>query len=170
MIHPFKGILPKIHPSVFLVDSAEIIGDVVIEKDASVWYNTVIRGDVNYIRIGEGTNIQDGCVLHVRHEKYPLIMGSNITVGHGAILHACTVKDTCLIGMGAIVLDDAEIGSYSLIAAGTIIKEHMKVPEGVLVAGVPGKVVRELTQDERRMIEESASNYKEYVKQYRQQS
>ncbi len=170
MIHPYKGILPKIHPSVFLVDSAEIIGDVVIEKDSSVWYNTVIRGDVNYIRIGEGTNIQDGCVLHVRHEKYPLTIGSHITVGHGAILHACTIHDTCLIGMGAIVLDDAEIESYTLIAAGTLIKEHMKVPSGVLIAGVPGKIVRELTLAERTMIEESASNYKEYVKQYRQQS
>ncbi|MBI5215952.1 MAG: gamma carbonic anhydrase family protein [Ignavibacteriae bacterium] len=170
MIHSFKGITPKIHPSVFLVESAEIIGDVEIGKESSVWFNAVIRGDVNYIRIGENTNIQDGCILHVRHETYPLILGSHITVGHGAILHACTIQDTCLIGMGAIVMDNALVESYSLIAAGTVVMENMKVPSGVLVAGVPGKIVRRLRDDERKMIEDSASNYKEYVKQYRQQT
>jgi carbonic anhydrase/acetyltransferase-like protein (isoleucine patch superfamily) len=166
MLHSFKGISPKIHPSVFLVDSAEIIGDVEIGKESSVWYNAVIRGDVNYIRIGENTNIQDGCVLHVRHEKYSLNIGSNVTVGHGAILHACTISDFCLIGMGAIVLDNAIIEPYSLIAAGALVRENMKIPSGVLVAGVPGKIVRELQPEERTMIEESASNYKMYVLQY----
>ncbi len=169
MIHSYKGITPKIHPSVFLTESAQIIGDVEIEKESSVWFNAVIRGDVNYIRIGENTNIQDGCILHVRHEKYPLLLGSNITVGHGAILHACTIQDHCLIGMGAIVMDNAMVESYSLIAAGTVVLENMKVPTGSLVAGVPGKIVRQLSNDERKMIDESASNYKEYVKQYRQQ-
>jgi len=168
MIHRFRGITPRIHPGAFVVPSAEIIGDVVIEDECSVWYNSVIRGDVNYIRIGKGTNIQDGCILHVRHEKYPLQVGANITVGHGAILHACTISDFCLIGMGAIILDDAHVESYSLIAAGALIREHTKVPSGVLVAGVPGKIVRELTAAERTMIEESAANYKGYVKQYRQ--
>ena len=168
MIHSYQGKLPEIHPSVYLVNSAEIIGDVVIGRDSSVWFNTVIRGDVNYIRIGERTNIQDGSVLHVRHEKYPLIIGSDITVGHAAVLHACTIDDKCLIGMGAIVLDNAHIGPYTLIAAGAVIRQDMEISGGVLVAGVPGKIIRDLTPDERTMIEESAQNYVGYVQNYRQ--
>ncbi len=170
MIHPYKGITPKIDPSVFTVESAEIIGDVVIGKNSSVWYNAVIRGDVNYIRIGERTNIQDGCLLHVRYQKYPLFIGSNVTVGHGAILHACTIKDYCLIGMGAIILDNAQINPYTLIAAGAVVLNNTVVPEGVLFAGVPGKVIRDLTADERKMIEGSAQNYVDYVRTYREGS
>jgi len=167
MIHPYRGIVPKLHPTVYIVDSAEIIGDVDIGKDSSVWYNAVIRGDVNYIRIGERTNIQDGCLLHVRHEKYPLIIGSNVTMGHGAIAHACTINDYCLIGMGAIVLDNAKINSYTLVAAGAIVLNDAIIPEGVLVAGVPAKVMRRLTDQERTMLEESAQNYVDYVKTYK---
>jgi gamma-carbonic anhydrase len=169
MIHSYQGKTPKLHPTVFTVDSAEIIGDVVIDKDSSIWYNAVIRGDVNYIRIGERTNIQDGCILHVRQGTYPLIVGSNITVGHGAILHACTVKDSCLIGMGAIVLDNAQIGSYTIIGAGAVVRNNTIVPDGVLVAGVPGKIMRELTKEERESIDASARDYAEYAKLYRQQ-
>jgi len=168
MIHSFCGKLPEIHPTVYLVNSAEIIGDVVIGRDSSVWFNTVIRGDVNYIRIGERTNIQDGSVLHVRHETFPLIIGSDVTVGHSAVLHACTIEDKCLIGMGAIVLDNAHIGPYTLIAAGALVKTDMHIAGGVLVAGVPGKIIRDLTADERSMIDESAQNYLGYVQQYRQ--
>ena len=152
------------------MDSAEIIGDVVIGKESSVWFNAVIRGDINYIRIGERTNIQDGCVLHVRHKEYPLILGSNITVGHAAVLHACTIEDTCLVGMGAIVLDNARIKPYTLIAAGSVILNDAEFPGGVLVAGVPGRVARSLTQEERKMLEESASNYVEYADVYRKPS
>ena len=168
MIHLYRGILPTIHPTVFIVDSAEIVGDVVIGKDSSVWYNAVIRGDVNYIRVGERTNVQDGCLLHVRHEKYPLHIGSNVTIGHGAILHACTVGDYCLIGMGAIVLDNARINSYTLVAAGAVVVNNAVIPEGVLVAGVPAKIIRELSADERTMLEMSAENYVGYVKTYRE--
>ncbi len=167
MIHSFRGITPKIHPSVFTVDSAEIIGDVTIDKDSSVWYNAVIRGDVNYVRIGERTNIQDGCLLHVRHKEFPLIIGSNVTVGHGVILHACTIKEYCLIGMGAIVLDNAEINPYTLVAAGAVVLGGSVIPEGKLVAGVPAKVVRELSADERASLKTSAQNYVDYVKSYR---
>ncbi len=169
MIHPYQGIVPTIHPGAFIVESAEVIGDVVVGKDSSVWYNAVIRGDVNYIRIGERTNIQDGCILHVRHKIYPLLVGSDSTIGHGAILHACTLQDHSFIGMGAIVLDDAHIGEYCLVAAGALIREHAMIPPGVMVAGVPGKIIRDITTEERTMIEESATNYLEYVKQYRQQ-
>lgn len=166
MIHTIRGISPQIDPSAFIVDSAEIIGDVIIGKECSVWFNAVLRGDVNYIRIGDRTNIQDGCLLHVRHKQYPLIIGSNVTVGHGAILHGCVVKDYCLIGMGAIVLDNAAIGQYSLVAAGSVVREQMNVPEGVLIAGMPAKVVRQLNNEERQMLEQSAMNYIEYVKLY----
>ena len=112
-ILPYAGVTPKLHPSVFIAEGAHIIGDVEIEKDSSVWFNAVVRGDVNYIRIGERTNIQDASVLHVTHERYPLIIGSNVTVGHGAVVHAATVHDFSLIGMGAIILDNARVGPYS---------------------------------------------------------
>jgi carbonic anhydrase/acetyltransferase-like protein (isoleucine patch superfamily) len=168
MIHSYRGVTPNVHSSVFVVASAQIIGDVVIGKDSSVWYNAVIRGDVNSIRIGERTNVQDCCVLHVRHKEFPLLIGSNVTLGHGAIVHACTIHDYCLIGMGAIILDNAIINSYTLVAAGAVVLSGMNVPEGVLVAGVPAKVVRPLTVQERRMLEESAANYVEYATTYRE--
>jgi len=167
MIHAYNGIRPRIHPSVFVAEGAQIIGDVEIGRDSSVWFNTVIRGDVHFIRIGERTNIQDGCVLHVTHDTYPLVVGSDVTVGHGAVLHAATLKDRCLIGMGAIILDDATVGSDSLVAAGSLVMEHFQVPEGSLVAGVPARVKRMLTEEEREGIAQSARNYMDYVNSYR---
>ncbi len=170
MIHPYRSHLPRIHNTVFMVPGAEIIGDVEIGRDSSVWYNTVIRGDVNSIRIGERTNIQDGCVLRVRHEVYPLVVGSDVTVGHGAILHACQVEDRCLIGMGAIILDDALLRKYTLVAAGALVREHSRFPGGMLLAGVPARVARPLTAEEKKMIDESAVSYMEYVREYRSTS
>lgn len=167
MIIPYRGISPKIHDSVFIADGAHIIGDVEIGRESSVWFNTVIRGDVNYIRIGERTNVQDGCVLHVTHEKYPLRIGSNVTIGHGAIVHAATIHDYCLIGMGAKILDNAKVGPFALVAAGSLVREDFVVPEGTLVAGIPACVKRPLTREERQQIEQSAQNYVEYVKTYR---
>jgi len=162
-----KGVHPVLDSSVYVAPGVVIIGDVQIGKDSSVWFNTVVRGDVNYIRIGERTNIQDGCVLHVTHETYPLVIGSHVTVGHGVILHGARLDDHCLIGMGSAVLDNARIGSYSLIAAGSLVMENFEVPEGVLVAGVPARVKRKLTAAERLRIAESADHYVEYVKAYR---
>lgn len=167
MLITYRGIKPKVHESVFIADGAKIIGDVEIGSGSSVWYNTVIRGDVNTIRIGERTNIQDNSVLHVTHKKYPLVIGSNVTIGHGAVVHACTVKDFCLIGMGAIVMDHATVGPYAFVAAGSVVLEQFEVPEGTLVAGVPARVRRKLTEEEKRMLEQSAQNYVEYVKTYR---
>ncbi len=167
VILPFQGISPKIHQSVFVAEGAQIIGDVEIGRDSSVWFNAVIRGDVHYIRIGERTNIQDNCTLHVTHQKHALVIGSNVTVGHGAILHGATVGDCCLIGMGARVLDNSKIGSHTLVAAGALVLENSEVPEGTLVAGVPARVRRELTTEERQQLEQAAQNYINYVQQYR---
>lgn len=166
-IIPYSGIIPQIDESVFICEGARIIGDVVIGRNSSIWFNAVVRGDVNYIRIGENTNIQDGAILHNTFKKYPLIIGSNVTIGHGALVHGCSVSDLVLIGMGAVILDDARIGSNSFIAAGTLIREHFVVPEGVLVAGVPGKIVRDLTVKEIEKIKQSAENYLYYVSVYR---
>ena len=165
----YKGIIPKLHPSVFVAEGARIIGDVEIGVDSSVWYNTVIRGDVHYIRIGDRTNIQDNSVVHVTHKKYPCIIGSNVTIGHSATIHACTIQDNSLIGMGAVVLDNATVGPYVIIGAGAVIPMNMKIPEGVLVTGIPAKVIRPLRDEEKRFLEQSAQNYVNYVASYREQ-
>ncbi len=164
---PYRGITPRLHPSVFVAEGARIVGDVEAGRDSSVWFNAVVRGDVNYIRIGERTNIQDNAVLHVTHERYPLIVGSDVTVGHSAILHGAVVRDACLIGMGATVLDDARVGPFALVAAGSVVLMGTVIPEGVLCAGVPAKVIRPLTEEERKSLLESAKNYVEYVSTYR---
>lgn len=166
MIHSYKGKSPQIDKSVKVMHGVQIIGDVVIGKNSSVWFNCVVRGDVNYIRIGEYTNIQDGSILHVNHIDYFLQVGSYVTAGHNCILHGCVIGDNVLIGMGAILLDNCKIGSNSLIAAGTVVKENFVVPEGVLVAGVPGKIIRTLTEKEIEDIKQSALNYVEYAKEY----
>lgn len=163
----YKGIAPKIDPSVFIAEGVHIIGDVEIARDSSVWFNTVIRGDVNYIRIGERTNIQDNTVVHVTNKKYPTNIGSNVTIGHSAVIHACTISDYSLIGMGAVILDDAKIGKYCLIAAGAVVTMGMVIPDGMMAAGVPAKIVRALTEDERNFLKQSAQNYIDYVATYR---
>jgi carbonic anhydrase/acetyltransferase-like protein (isoleucine patch superfamily) len=167
-IIPYRGTRPKIHASVFIAEGARIIGDVEIGSESSVWFNAVVRGDVHFIRIGEQTNIQDNCVLHVTHGKYPLQIGSRVTVGHNVVLHGCTIGDFCLIGMGAIVLDNARVNSRSFVAAGTLVPEGFEVPSGMLVAGVPAKVKRKLTEGEEKFLGRSAENYLNYVKTYRE--
>jgi carbonic anhydrase/acetyltransferase-like protein (isoleucine patch superfamily) len=164
MILPYKGIHPKIHDSVFICEGAQVIGDVVLEKDVSVWFNAVIRGDVNYIRVGERTNVQDGCILHVTN---PLVIGKNVTIAHGSKIHGCTVKDNILIGIGAILLDDCVVNSNSVVAAGTIVKENFVIPEGVMVAGVPGKIVRDIKEEEIGLISYAAEHHIKYVEMYR---
>ncbi len=164
---PFRGVTPKLHESVFLAEGARIIGDVEIGEESSVWFNAVVRGDVNFVRIGNRTNVQDNCVLHVTHERHPLVIGSSVTIGHNAVVHGATVQDFCLIGMGAVILDGAVVGPYALVAAGAVVAEGFVVPEGALVAGVPAWVRRNLTSSERTMLEHSALNYIRYVAQYR---
>lgn len=165
----YKGITPKLHKSVFLCEGVRIVGDVEIGEDCSVWYNSVIRGDVHYIRIGKGTNVQDLCMLHVTNNKYALNIGEYVTVGHSVTLHGCTVQDRCLIGIGATVLDDALVSSNSLVGAGAMVREGFVVPEGVLVAGVPAKIIRDLSEAELNWVRKNAENYVAYTKEYRQQ-
>ncbi|HEY9166828.1 MAG TPA: gamma carbonic anhydrase family protein [Candidatus Kryptonia bacterium] len=160
---------PLLHESVFVAEGARIIGDVTIGRDSSVWFNAVIRGDVNYIRIGERTNIQDNAVIHVTYERFPTFVASNVTVGHAAVIHGCTVEDYCLVGMGAILLDGCKLGDHSLVAAGSLVREGFVVPPRSLVAGVPARVVRELTSDEYDRLARSAQHYVDYVANYRKQ-
>lgn len=165
-ITPYKGQIPKLHASVFVADGAKIIGDVAIGEDSGIWFNAVIRGDVNFIHIGSRTNVQDNSVLHVTSKTAPLNIGSDVTIGHSAILHGCTIDECCLIGMGAIVLDGAHIHKNSMVAAGAIVLEGCDVPEGMLVAGIPAKVKRALTDDEKQYIRQSATNYVRSIQAY----
>ncbi len=167
MLMAYKGVSPRLHEKVFVEESAMVIGDVEIGEQSSVWFNAVIRGDVNYIRIGKRTNVQDNSTLHVTKDIFPLIIGSDVTIGHSVILHGCAVRDRCLIGMGSIILDNADIGDDSIIGAGALVTEGMKVPAGSLVLGVPGKIVRPLRAEEIARIAKSALNYIEYAKNYK---
>ena len=166
MPKPYKGKMPKLGEGVFVEESAQVIGDVEIGAFSSVWFNAVVRGDVHHIRIGDRTNVQDNCTLHVTKDTYPLIIGSDITIGHNVILHGCTVKDRCLIGMGAIILDNAEIGEDCIVGAGALVTEGMKVPPGSLVLGIPAKAVRAVKPEEKARILKSAQNYIEYSRNY----
>jgi len=159
MLRTFRGILPTVDPSAYLDQSAQVIGDVHIGPESSVWMNVVIRGDVNTIRIGARTNVQDGTVVHVQAGTHPTVIGDEVTIGHGAIVHGCTVEDRCLIGMGAILLNGCRIGTGSIVAAGTLVPEGMTVPPGSMVMGVPGKVKRPLTPEEDASIAWYADNY-----------
>ncbi len=163
---PYRDKHPLIPPSVFLAENSVVIGDVEMGEDSSVWFGTVIRGDVNYIRIGRGTNIQDNSVVHVTHDTHPTIIGDFVTVGHRVILHGCRIGNHVLVGMGAVVMDGVEVGDYVLIGAGALLTPGKKFPSGVLVAGFPAKVVRDLKEEEIRLIEESARNYISYKNSY----
>ena len=166
LIKPYKGVHPKIHPTVFVVETAVIIGDVEIGEYSSIWFNAVVRGDVHYIRIGDRTNIQDLCMLHVTKETHPLILGNDITVGHSVTLHGCTIKDRCLIGMGTTILDGAMVGEDCIIGAGALVTEGAVIPPGTLAVGMPAKPKRDLTEKEIARIRQSAQNYIDYARTY----
>jgi carbonic anhydrase/acetyltransferase-like protein (isoleucine patch superfamily) len=160
------GVSPRIHPSAFIAGGAWLIGDVEVGEDASVWFNAVLRGDINAIRVGARTNVQDGAVIHVTREL-PAILGDDVTVGHKAMIHGCRVENGCLIGMNAAVLDRAVVGPFAIVAAGAVVREGFVVPDGALVAGVPARVVRQVTEDERAFLLQSAANYVGYARSYR---
>jgi gamma-carbonic anhydrase len=166
-IIPFEGKSPRIHPSVLLCDGVRVIGDVEIGEDSSIWFNTVIRGDDSYIRIGKRVNIQDMCMLHVTHIRFPLVIEDDASVAHSVTLHGCTVKSGCLIGMSAIVLDGAVVGEGALVAAGALVREGQAVPPNTLFAGVPGKVIRELTDEDRERIAITAPHYVAHAAKFR---
>lgn len=162
----YQGITPKVHDDVFLASGVSVIGDVTIASRANIWFNTVIRGDVHPIEIGQCTNIQDNSTIHVMH-NHPTVIGDYVTVGHGVIIHACHIASNCLIGMGSIILNYAEIGENCIIGAGTLITENKKIPPNSLVMGSPGKVIRTVTEQEIEAIRTSALNYYEESKKYR---
>ena len=166
MIRTYKGIAPQVPASCYVDDSAQLIGDVVLGEHASVWMNAVLRGDVNHIRVGANSNVQDGSVLHGMLGKWPVILGEWVTVGHLATLHGCVIEDRCLIGMGAIILNGARIGKGSIIAAGTVISENTVVEPGSLWMGVPGKFRKKLGGEDQETILRYAKNYLDYKEQY----
>lgn len=166
MIHRFRDAVPQIAASAYVDETAQVIGDVVIGEHSSVWPFAVLRGDMNYIRIGSNVNIQDNCVVHVETDLHPTILEDNVGVGHGVILHGCRIESRCLIGMGAIVLNGAHIGSGSIIAAGALVPERTVIPPGSLFLGIPGKVIRQLTEKDAARIDRTVAAYVKLKEQY----
>jgi gamma-carbonic anhydrase len=162
-LFPYQDQFPVLGEEVFLASGVKIIGDVEIGDYSSVWYNSVIRGDVHYVKIGSMTNVQDCSMLHVTNGRYPLNIGSKVTIGHSVTLHGCTLQDLCLIGMGAIILDGAVVEEKAMVAAGAVVIPNFIVPSGKLAAGVPAKVIRDLTTEEMEDFDKSAQRYKKYT-------
>ena len=165
MIHAVNGNEPQIEQDVFIAEGSKIIGDVYIKSGASIWFNTIVRGDLGPIKIGKKTNIQENSTLHIDADS-PLIIGDNVTVGHNSVLHGCTINNNCIIGMGAVILNNANIGKNTIIGAGALIPENKKIPEGSLVLGVPAKVTRKLSEKEIENIQESADHYYDLSQKY----
>ena len=165
MIKAYKDKAPVIQENCFIAETANIVGDVTIGSNSNIWYNVVIRADVNYVKIGENTNIQDNSVVH-NSAGFPTIIGDNVTVGHNAIVHACKVGNNTLIGMGSIILDGSEIGEETIIGAGALVAPGKKIPSGVLAVGSPAKVVRELTKEEKEGLRDSANKYVKISKEH----
>lgn len=166
MIYKFKEYTPKIDESCFMADNSSVIGDVSIDEDSSVWFGAVVRADTNEITIGKSTNIQDNCTIHSDGD-FPVKLGDGITIGHNCIIHGCSIKDNCLIGMGSTILNGAEIGENCMIGAGSLVTQNVKIPSGTLCLGSPAKVVRKLTDEEINSIMESAKHYTGLSKVYK---
>lgn len=168
LIRPLQGKTPQLGKDCFLAETAVIIGDVVAGDQCSFWYNAVIRGDVNSIRMGNKVNVQDNATIHCTYQKYPTVIGNHVTIGHNAIVHGCTLKDNVLIGMGAIVMDNAVVEPFSIVAAGAVVTQHSHIKEGEIWAGIPAKkigtVSKELKEGE---IERIANNYVKYSSWYK---
>src|SRR5436305_5514225 len=147
VILPVKGVSPEIPDSCFLAPNATIVGDVVMGDECSIWFNAVVRGDVNSIRMGNKVNVQDGAIIHATYQRTKAIIGNNVSIGHNAIVHGCTVHDNVLIGMGSIIMDGADIGSNSIIAAGAVVLENTRVEQGAIYAGIPARKLKDIPQD-----------------------
>src|SRR3954469_4786474 len=166
MIRPYRGLFPRVHPTAYIDDSAQVIGDVEIGEASSVWMMVVIRGDVHRIRIGDRSNVQDGTIVHVMKDTHPTTIGDNVTIGHAAVVHGCTIEDRCLVGMGAILLNGVTVGSGSIVAAGTLLPEGTQVPPRSLLIGSPGKVRRTLSDADLDEIQMYADRYVGYRLDY----
>jgi carbonic anhydrase/acetyltransferase-like protein (isoleucine patch superfamily) len=167
-VYPYLGRLPTLGARVFLAPDAHVAGDVELGDDVSLWFHTVARGDVNFIRVGARTNIQDGTVLHVTHVEHPLIIGAGVVVGHQAVVHGCTIEDGALIGIGARVLDGAVVERGAQIGAGAVVAPGHRIPAGHLALGIPARVVRPLTEEETRRIADTVDRYAELKEHYRE--
>lgn len=168
VILPVKGVAPTIPDTCFVAPNATIVGDVVMGEDCSVWFNAVIRGDVNSIRMGNKVNVQDGACIHCTYQKTTVTIGNNVSIGHHALVHGCRVEDNVLIGMGAIVMDNVEIGTNSIVAAGAVVLEGTKIPAGSVFAGVPAKKVKDISQELLKgEVERIANNYLMYSSWFR---
>jgi carbonic anhydrase/acetyltransferase-like protein (isoleucine patch superfamily) len=166
MIRPFRGVTPRVHPTAYIDDSAQIIGDVEIGEESSIWMSAVVRGDVHFIRIGRRSNIQDGTVVHVMNRTHPTTIGDDVTVGHAAVIHGCTIENRCLIGMGAILLNGVRVGEGTIIAAGSLVVENMQIPPCSLVMGSPARIRRTLSDTEVAEIQMYADRYVAYRRDY----
>jgi carbonic anhydrase/acetyltransferase-like protein (isoleucine patch superfamily) len=169
MIAPFGDRVPRVDPSAFVVDSAVVVGDVVVGPEASLWFHAVVRGDVERVRLGARTNIQDNATVHVTRDRWPTLVGDDVTIGHAAVLHGCVVGDHCLVGIGAIVLDGAVLEAECLVGAGALVTPGTRVPPRSLVLGSPARRVRELTGDEVERLHRSAAGYVARAAAYRAQ-
>jgi carbonic anhydrase/acetyltransferase-like protein (isoleucine patch superfamily) len=170
MIRPFRGVMPRIAASAYIDPSAQIVGDVVIGERSSVWPNVSARGDVNHIRVGDETSIQDNTVLHVDRVQFPCLIGNRVTVGHAAVLHGCEIADGVLIGIGAIVLNGAKIGPGAIVAGGALVPEGMEVPANTLVMGAPAKVRREVTAEEQERFSKNCDSYVNLTAIYKEEN
>ena len=166
MVEPFLGMHPRLDESNFVAPSATVIGDVTVGRESSIWFGAVLRGDVNWIRIGECSNVQDNAVVHVTHRTASTEIGSYVTIGHQAVVHGCTVHDRVLLGIGCVILDGAEIGSDTMVGAGAVVTPMTVIPPGSLVVGVPAKVIRPLSEEEKAGIQRNAENYVRYSRIY----
>jgi len=169
VIRPFRSVLPTIDPTAFVDVSAQVIGDVHVGAESGIWMNVVLRGDINSVRIGERTNVQDLTLVHVARGTHSTVIGSDVTIGHSAVIHGCTIEDRCLIGMGAILLNGSRVGTGSIVAAGALVPEGMIIPPGSMVMGVPAKVRRPLTPDEDASILRYAEGYVQLRLDYQNQ-
>ena len=167
MIHAYRGVMPKVHPSAWIAGSADVIGDVELGEEVGVWFSAVVRGDVNFIRVGRGTNLQDGTIVHVNRNGTPTILEEYVTVGHAARLHGCHIKSNCLIGIGAIVLDGAVLEEECIVAAGAVVSPGTLVPKGSLLMGTPARVKRSVTDKDLDLIYRSAKSYIGLAAEYR---
>lgn len=166
MIHNYKNNIPNVHNNCFVAESASVIGKVQLEEECSVWFRAVLRGDCNSIHMGKGSNIQDNCTVHVGH-KESVEIGEYVTIGHNAVVHGCKIGSYSLIGMGATILNNAEIGENTIIGAGSLVTSNKKIPSGVLCMGSPARVIRKLTEDDKKYIRDAAKHYIEKSKEYK---